>query len=733
MMQTIGKPRMRDDLVWLRHGNKGLDRWMLQDPSTREFYYFTSLEKDVLSLFSGDKDLGQVHTALLEMKPGCGWSMEKLLTFLQLLITNNLVLCDQYGKGASIAKSVQRKKNHRRYGWLTHPLAIRLPLFRPQNLLKVLQPIERVLFHPVAITLFLIAGIVSLVLAALQWNEIVASLPPIETLIRGDRIILMLAVLAVVKSLHELGHAMACHKYAGTCGEIGIMFLMFTPCLYCDVSPSWGVKNRWQRFMIAMAGIYIELILSLLAVLALLFVPSEVVRANAVYIFMVCTLGTIFLNGNPLVKYDGYFACSDLLGVPNLSDQAREAASYTFLSSFFKSPPTPPTLDCSRSLLFFYWILSTAYRFLLLILILWGINWLLRPLGLEFVAYYIGLIMVTGVAWTFTRSLLGVPDMYQMHGGFKFVNTTVGLCAALALGALVFFWPISDSVKSRATIRFEEMIPVFVQQAGRLVSAQHSEGDVQTGSTIYELKSSEQDIKELMAASEVQATSLKLELRKEMSVIALEDDLQLPTLERTLDIRKRQWASVKSEGEQLSFIAPRAGYWFHALPSFIGNAESKSLKPWTGFPLERHNIGAQLEKGLLLGWIASRDKPMVEAFVSEADVSRLSIGQLAAVRVEYDADRTLSGSILSIGTEPIAFLPIEMGGDWYVMAQPDSDGRWIPETPMFRVVIRLDPTPLQLPLGGKATVRIETAPTTMAQQAYRFLRQTVFYRRQQAN
>lgn len=732
MFAHLGNPRVRDDLIWVRNGSKGLDRWTVKDPSNSEFYYFTSIEKDVIDLFRGDKDVLQIHEALQQLKPGCDWSLPKLFSFLQVLLFNNLVLCDQYGKGGQLSRLVQRQTHRRRYGWLTQPLSIRIPLFRPQLLLQLLQPLGNFLFHPMVILAVLLLGAVSFALAALQWNEIATSLPPVESLIRGDRIILMVCTLACIKSLHELGHAMACQKYAGNCGEIGVMLLVFTPCLYCDVSPSWMVENRWKRVAIALAGIYIELILSLIAVFCLLFIPSEVVRANAIYIFVVCTLGTVLLNGNPLVKYDGYFALSDLLGVPNLADQAREAASYTFLTYFARKPPPVPPLDFSRTFLVVYWALATVYRLLLLVLILWGINLLLRPLGLEFIAYYIGVIAVTGLFWNMIRTLIGVPNLFQNHGGLRVVNAVGGLVAISALIGFVCLVPVTDSVEARAMIRFERMSPVFVQQPGTFVAGQHKEGYVKKGDVIFELDSSDRKAQELTAAADVELTSLKLQLRKELSVLAVEDDLQIPTLEKTLDIRKKQLESIELEAKQLVYQAPHDGYWFHALPSFITANHQKSLRPWSGYPLEDQNLGAHFEKGILLGWLVDRERPVLEVFVPETELNRLEVGLRTSVRFEHDAMTSLDGAIAAIGTEPIAFLPIELGGDWYIMAQPDAEGRWIPESPMFRVVVQLDTAPSDLPMGGKATVQIKTQPLTLAEQAYRFLRQTIFYRRQQA-
>mgnify|MGYP006208402917 CR=1 FL=1 len=59
---------------------------------------------------------------------------------------------------------------------------------------------------------------------------------------------------AVVKVLHEFGHALACKHYGGECHEMGLMFLVFTPCLYMNVSDAWMLPSKWHRIAISGAG-----------------------------------------------------------------------------------------------------------------------------------------------------------------------------------------------------------------------------------------------------------------------------------------------------------------------------------------------------------------------------------------------------------------------------------------------------------------------------------------------
>ena len=72
-------------------------------------------------------------------------------------------------------------------------------------------------------------------------------------------------MLGVTKMLHEFGHGLACKRFGGECHEMGVMLLVFTPCLYCNVTDAWMIPSNWRRAAIGAAGMYVELILASLA------------------------------------------------------------------------------------------------------------------------------------------------------------------------------------------------------------------------------------------------------------------------------------------------------------------------------------------------------------------------------------------------------------------------------------------------------------------------------------
>ena len=73
---------------------------------------------------------------------------------------------------------------------------------------------------------------------------------------------LLTVTLAFTKVLHEFGHGLSCKHFGGECHEMGVMILVLTPCLYCNVSDSWMLPNKWHRAAIGAAGMYVELVMA---------------------------------------------------------------------------------------------------------------------------------------------------------------------------------------------------------------------------------------------------------------------------------------------------------------------------------------------------------------------------------------------------------------------------------------------------------------------------------------
>ena len=233
-----------------------------------------------------------------------------------------------------------------------------------------------------------------------------------------------------MKTLHELGHAVACKHYGGECNRLGIMLLVFTPALYCDVSDAWMFRDRWKRIAVSAAGVAVELVLAALATLVWSMTQPGWINALSLNVMFVCSVGTLLINGNPLLRYDGYYVLADWLGTPNLQQQASAAvrrglawllAGVTLEQPRFLAEPGP-------ILLWSYAIAATIYRAVVIVGILWLLDAALRPLGLGAVSLLVATIVLASVAAGPASSAVGFlsnPSRRRQINGRWFLISTL--------------------------------------------------------------------------------------------------------------------------------------------------------------------------------------------------------------------------------------------------------------------------------------------------------------------
>ena len=96
----------------------------------------------------------------------------------------------------------------------------------------------------------------------------------------------------------------------------------------------WTLRRRrpfgakWQRMVVGAAGMIVELFLAALALFVWLNVEPGVVRTVAYDVMFIAGISTVLFNGNPLLRYDGYYIFADYLEIPNLRLRAQAYLRY---------------------------------------------------------------------------------------------------------------------------------------------------------------------------------------------------------------------------------------------------------------------------------------------------------------------------------------------------------------------------------------------------------------------
>ena len=172
-------------------------------------------------------------------------------------------------------------------------------------------------------------------LAAHHWRELTADIS--DRILAVDNLLLIAVCYPVIKALHELGHGYAVKAFGGAVHEVGVMFLVFAPMPYVDASASSEFRSKWRRALVGAAGMGVEVFVAALALYVWLLVEPGLVRALAYNIMLIASVSTVLFNGNPLLRYDGYYILTDVLEIPNLWQRAARYWGYLVERYAFRS------------------------------------------------------------------------------------------------------------------------------------------------------------------------------------------------------------------------------------------------------------------------------------------------------------------------------------------------------------------------------------------------------------
>ena len=357
-----------------------------------------------------------------------------------------------------------------RIGQFSNILAIRYRGFDPERILNFLIRYTWWLFTPAAVIVTVVAATIALLSVVINWAEFQARLPGFEQFFDLRQWFLFVAVLCITKIFHEFGHGLSCKRLGGECHEIGFMLLVLTPCLYCNVSDSWRLPNKWHRAAIGAAGMYIELILATLATFVWWFVQPGLLQDICLKVMLISSVSTVLFNGNPLLRFDGYYILSDILEIPNMNQKSTRALT-TLLGRHWLGLEIPDDtlMPTNRPLAFaMFTVASFCYRWFILFAIITFLMKMLEPYGLESVG--IGIAMFSMV------SLIGMPAyklykfmsvpgrLYQM----KKIRFSVVLTILLIMLGLVLLIPLPHYLRCSLIVMPQEIETIWVKQPGKL-------------------------------------------------------------------------------------------------------------------------------------------------------------------------------------------------------------------------------------------------------------------------
>jgi putative peptide zinc metalloprotease protein len=441
------KPRIRAHAQILRQSYRGEVWYVLQDAAAERAHRFSPAVYQLVGLMDGERTVQHIWDAVSEQLGDGAPTQEEVIRLLGQLHAADALLCDVPPDSLEVFRRYQR---HERAMWkrrLWTPLALRFPLFDPDRFLRRTQHWVEPLFGWFGILLWI--GVVSAgaVLSVSHWTDLTENIT--DRVLDPANLVLLWFVYPVVKTIHELGHAYATRRWGGEVHEIGIMLLVLSPVPYVDASSSWGFKDKCRRMVVGAAGIAVELFLGSLALFVWLAVEPGAVRAIAYNVMLICGVSTLLFNGNPLLRFDGYYVLSDAIEIPNLGQRSNQYVGYLFKRYVLgvADAESPARTRGERIWMVLYGVTSFLYRVFITFVIVLFIAGKFFIIGVLLAIWAIA-TQVAMPLWKSLSFLFTGSGLRRRRG--RALWTSAGLAVALLL--LLFVVPFPHWTRTEGVI-----------------------------------------------------------------------------------------------------------------------------------------------------------------------------------------------------------------------------------------------------------------------------------------
>lgn len=687
------RPRTRAGLRVTRQTVRG-EAWMIvTDPVSGRHHRFNLLAWQLVASCDGRRTLDEVWGTLVDAAGDAAPTQGEAIEILSSAFAGHLLLGDIPPDAAAVVRLQARRRGRSRREAI-NPLAFRIPLWDPDAFLARHLPLVAWLFTPAMLrTVALLIGL-SMALLLAQADRFAIDAQQLLGDTRG--LLLVWFAYPFVKALHELAHGFAVKRYGGEVHSMGITLLMLTPVPFVDASASAAFVDKRQRALVAAAGIGVELLLAGAALALWSVLEPGLLRELATAVVVIGGLSTLLVNGNPLLRFDGYHVLCDLAEIPNLAQRSRNYWLHQLRRGLLGMThgPFPGLAQGERPWLIAYaplaWVLRTAMLAVLAVFLARAWPWAAVLLALA--ALWLGLLgpLTKAVAWT-----LRAPQLAHRRPR----ALAVVLCAFGLAGAVAFALPLPQRSHAPGVVWLPDEAQVRLQVGGFVDDFLVRDGEVVAAGASLARLSNPPLVAELARA------------RAELRQAEVEQ----------AELRDQDPLAAAQAGDRVAQLHTEVAALEGRVDALLVRARAGGR---VSFDVHRDLVGMFLPQGHLLAQVVPDDAPLVRALVDNSDIG-LVRARTESARVHLASGgpslpAQLAAAVpLATATLPSAALGTSGGGS--IPTDPiDSAGRTAREA-RFQVDVRL-PADARPPIGARVLVTFDHGDASGADWLVRLVR-----------
>ncbi len=536
--------QLRTELSFSLRSSQGQPYVMVHDGLTSRYFRLGVDEWEIAQLLDGSRTLRRVVCDVRE-RSGAQHSAKSVTQLVQWLVQSGLANKIQgnpstnsnersASKAAAVATTatgwwhspIQQAAKWGRW----NPLFLKMELPNPERLLRIVYPGFRFCFDSRFLPVWLAICLAGLWNVAGQRARFTDSL---QTVFAAENWICLLMVWVLLKVVHELGHAVACMRFGGRVTRCGLMFIMFSPVAWVDVTSAWNFRSRWQRIAVSGAGMYIEFLIAGIAAICWGNTLDPVWSTITRNVVISASFTTLVFNLNFLMRFDGYYMLSDALDYQNLYQTGQQYIDYVrrrYLLGMNASPPADEGIQ--RRIACVYGVSSLIWRILFSLGILIAAAHFFRGAGIILAVFsglvWFGLPLARFALTVVYGTATDQPDRRRI---------SLITASAIAAGSLIMLLPWPGRTVAHGIVEFSPMQTIRADSAGFVERIHVRPGQiVQAGDALLKLTNHE--------------------LVRELADIRLQ--LEIATIEQRIHHRDNDMAKYLAGAKKLESLQEQA-------------------------------------------------------------------------------------------------------------------------------------------------------------------------------
>ncbi len=425
--------------------------------------------------------------------------------------------------------------------------------------------------------------------------------------------------------VHESAHGMTCKHFGGNVEKMEFLLMYFAPTFVCDVTQIWVVGERRARLFTIAAGIWADLVICFIAtVVWWTTAPGMGVHDFAYKVIMVSGIGVTLVNLNPLIKLDGYYMFSEIVGEGDLKERSTLYVSEWVKRNLFFLPVEVEYVPRRRRVLYIlYALFSGIYGYVLIGAVVIFLYHVLRSFTPEY-----AWLPALGVAFLIFRSRIRklvrfMKDVYldkKDRVNAWFTPARVVICSAVALAVLfVPLWP--DFVEARFTLEPSHRAIVRAEVPGVVVEVLAGENQtVTSGAPLVKLRN-------LSLESDAAAANAGFRQASSRAITANLHYADVGRADHERDESAERQQILSSHLRQLDLVSPIAGVVLT--------------------PNLTDLLGSFVPAGTTIAEVADLNTMTARIYIPEYDIRDVRIGTRARLQVASQI-LPISGTLASI-------------------------------------------------------------------------------------